>query len=316
MIRVAAIGECMIELACREGTSPALGFGGDTLNTAVYLARCGSTEGIAVDYVTALGTDPMSDAMIAAWTAEAIGVAKVERRADRLPGLYMIRTDDSGERRFFYWRQQAAARELFLGDGADRLLASLIDYDAIYFSGITLAVLAPEARERLRQMLLLARRRGTRVVFDSNYRPALWSSTGAAQLVLQAFLPALSLALPSFEDEARLWGDQSPEATARRYNGAGVPEVVVKGGAAGCWVLFDGTLMPVPAPTVITPTDTTAAGDAFNAAYLAARLRGHSPAEAALRGHRLAGVVIGHAGAIIPRALTPDIWTDPGPRLS
>ena len=310
-IRVAAIGECMIELACRDAAGPELGFGGDTLNTAVYLARCGASEGISVDYVTALGTDPMSDMMVSAWAAEGIGTDKVERRADRLPGLYMIRTDDSGERRFYYWRQQAAVRELFLGQAADRMLASLTDYDALYFSGITLAVLTAEARERLRQTLLVARQRGAMVVFDSNYRPALWPGPGAAQLVFKTFFPLLSMALPSFEDEAKLWGVESPRATARRYSAAGVPEIVVKCGADGCVVSFDGELNSIPVPAVITPVDTTAAGDAFNAAYLAARLRGRPPTEAARMAQRLAAAVIGHSGAIIPRSATPDLWTSP-----
>ena len=311
MIRVAAIGECMIELACRDSANAMLGFGGDTLNTAVYLARCGAAAGISVDYVTALGTDPMSDTMVAAWAAEGIGVAKVERRADRLPGLYMIRTDDSGERRFYYWRQQAAVRELLLGDNGARLLAALAEYSVLYFSGITLAVLATEARERLRQMLLVARRRGTQVVLDSNFRPTLWPSAEAAQSVYNTFLQTLTIALPSFEDEAKLWGDASPETTAHRYTASGVPEVVVKCGDAGCIVLAEGTFHKVPVPARIKPVDTTAAGDAFNAGYLAARLRGYPPLRAAQMGHRLAGTVIEHMGAIIPRAATPDLWTMP-----
>ena len=311
MIRVAAIGECMIELACGSGTDATIGFGGDTLNTAMYLARCGATAGIAVDYVTALGMDPMSDAMVGTWAAEGIGTSHVARREDRLPGLYMIHTDDSGERRFYYWRQQAAVRELFLGADADRLLAALSDYDALYFSGITLAVLAAEARERFRQALLEARRRGARVVFDSNYRPALWPAAAAAQLVLTAFLPTVTLALPSFEDEAKLWGDRSAAATAERYAAAGVPEIVVKCGPADCVVLADGVIRSVPATTQVKAVDTTAAGDGFNAGYLAARLRDFEPVRAAETAHRLAGAIIGHRGAIMPRALTPDIWSMP-----
>ena len=47
--------------------------------------------------------------------------------------------------------------------------------------------------------------------------------------------------------------------------------------------------------------DTTAAGDSFAAAYIAARARGHDAKSAALAGHRLAGAVCGVRGAIIPR---------------
>ena len=308
MIRVAAIGECMIELACVDGANAALGFGGDTLNTAIYLARCGAAAGIAVDYLTMLGDDPMSETMLAAWAAEGVGVERVGRRANRLPGLYMIRTDDSGERGFFYWRQQAAVRELFTGGDAEGLLAAVGEYDAIYLSGITLGVLSEEARERLREALLAARDRGARVAFDSNYRPALWPSPDATRLAYRSFLPAISLALPSFEDEAKLWNDSSPAATARRYAAAGVAEVVVKCGAADCVLLVDGVIANQPVPEPLRPLDTTAAGDAFNAGYLAARLRGFAPQKAAAAGNKLARAVIQHPGAIIPRRLTPDIW--------
>ena len=110
MIRVAAIGECMLELTHRDERTLALGHGGDTFNTALYLARAGASSGIAVDYVTALGTDPMSDTMVAGWQAEGVGTARVVRLEGKLPGLYLIRTGDSGERRFFYWRSEAAVR--------------------------------------------------------------------------------------------------------------------------------------------------------------------------------------------------------------
>ena len=75
MSKVACIGECMIELKQAEGGLLSRGFGGDTLNTAVYLARLG----VGVDYVTALGDDSLSDEMIAGWAAEGVGISRVAR---------------------------------------------------------------------------------------------------------------------------------------------------------------------------------------------------------------------------------------------
>ena len=90
MTRVACIGECMIELKQAEGGLYSRGYGGDTLNTAVYLARLG----VEVDYITALGDDPMSDEMIAGWAAEGVGTSRVARLHGKLPGIYMIKTDE------------------------------------------------------------------------------------------------------------------------------------------------------------------------------------------------------------------------------
>jgi 2-dehydro-3-deoxygluconokinase len=98
MAKVASIGECMIELRHRSERELDLGFGGDTLNFAVYLARLSRGTGIAVDYVTALGDDPYSEQMLAGWRAEGVGCELVARLPGRLPGLHTIRTDDHGYR--------------------------------------------------------------------------------------------------------------------------------------------------------------------------------------------------------------------------
>jgi 2-dehydro-3-deoxygluconokinase len=245
--------------------------------------------------------------MIAGWKAEGIGTAGTVRLPGKLPGLYFIRTDGSGERRFFYYRTEAAVRSLFRVPETDALLAALPGYDALYFSGITLAVLAPDARQRFLRALMDARQRGRTVAFDSNFRPALWPDRAAAHEVLRDFLPVVSLALPTFDDEQALFGDADPAATLERYGSAGVPEIVVKRGAQPCLVMVAGMLGEVAVPAPIVPIDTTAAGDAFNAGYLAARLTGGAAERAALAGHGLAGAVIRHHGAIIPRSATPSL---------
>ena len=297
MLRVAAIGECMVELRHRDERLIELGFAGDSFNTALYLARCTRRERVAVDYVTALGTDPYSEAMLDFWRQEGIGSDRVARLPGRLPGLYFIRTDDRGERRFFYYRSAAAARELFRDAASERLLEALPGYDVLYFTAITLSLLDPAARERFRSALMAASRAGRRIAFDSNYRPAGWADAAAARAAIAPFLDTLTLALPTFEDEQALWGDATMAETLARYAARGI-EVCVKQGDAGCF-LAQGECVPVPER--VLPIDTTGAGDSFNAAYLTARLAGHPPAEAARAGHMLAGTVIRHKGAIIPK---------------
>ena len=90
--RIACIGECMLELSGAAHGRMTLSFGGDTLNTAVYLARLGRS----VDYLTALGDDPYSDWMINEWQAEGVGTNSVLRVPTLLPGFYAIRTDARG----------------------------------------------------------------------------------------------------------------------------------------------------------------------------------------------------------------------------
>lgn len=305
MKQLISIGECMLELSGGLSPAPILGFGGDTLNTAIYAARCGGDE-LRVSYCTALGTDPFSDRMLEGWRGEGLSTDLVRRLDDRLPGFYAIETDDRGERRFYYWRDQAAARSLLLPDvRGDELLAQLGGADMVYFSGITLAVLDTAQRARLLDALQAYREQGLLVAFDSNVRPKLWSSLRDARSAVDAALACTDVMLAGFGDERLLRGDADAPACAERLASAGPGEVVVKDGEAGAWLVTGGRLTFVEAAPVAHVVDTTAAGDSFNGAYLARRLLGDEPAMAAGFAAKVASTVIRYRGALIPRDAMP-----------
>ena len=296
--RIALIGECMIELQHRADGSLHQSFGGDTLNTAVYLRR--ELGGVGtVDYVIALGDDSFSDAMCQQWAEEGLGLGMVQRLPGRLPGLYCIQTDARGERKFLYWRNEAAVRDCFTTPAAEPILAALPGYDLVYFSGITLAVLGEIGRERLLETLVETRRLGGKVVFDNNYRPRLWADVEAARVAYRKVLAEVDIALLTEDDERALFGYEDSERVFAAY--PEIAEVVLKRGADACLIRCAGERFAVPALKVQKVVDTTAAGDSFSAAYLAGRLKGASPEEAALAGHRLASRVIQVPGALIPR---------------
>jgi 2-dehydro-3-deoxygluconokinase len=303
---VYAIGECMIELQ-KHGEQNALDyrFGGDTLNTAVYMARLLDPAVANVAYVTGLGTDGMSAEMLAAWEREGIDTASVLRLEDRLPGIYMIETDPDGERRFHYWRRDSAARHWLAAPGAQQVLAQLAEAGMVYLSGISLAILAPGDRDLLIATLARCRAAGGKVVFDNNYRPRLWESAAVAREVYDRMFAHADIALLTLDDDVALYGLDDARAVIDRTRAQGVGEVVVKRGAASAVVWHDGQVHEVAPEPVKDVIDTTAAGDSFGAAYMAARLAGQGPEAAARAGHRLAGTVIRHRGAIIPRDAMP-----------
>jgi 2-dehydro-3-deoxygluconokinase len=299
MTRVACIGECMIELKQAPGGLYSRGFGGDTLNTAVYLARLGVT----VDYVTALGDDPLSSEMIAGWQAEGVGTAKVARLPGKLPGLYLIMTDANGERRFFHWRESAAARDLLDLPDTESLLQSLSSYDLVYLSAITLSIFTESARGRLLAALREARARGTRIAFDTNFRARGWPDLDIARRVFREAFETSDIALASTEDLLPLYAGESTDGLLAKIP---TGEAVLKLAEPVCIVRVEGASQRIEAAPVTAPVvDTTAAGDSFAAAYLASRLAGAAPLEAARAGHCLAGVVVCHPGAIIPRSAMP-----------
>ena len=296
--RVACIGECMVELKERLDGSLTRSHGGDTLNTAVYLARLG----VAVDYVTALGDDAWSDEMAGAWREEGVGTELVRRLPGRLPGLYVIQTDTAGERRFTYWRDSAAARIVFDLPDAPALGAALAGFDLLYFSGITLSIYGEAGRARLFAAAEACRKRGGRVAFDTNFRPRGWPDRDIARLLYREAFAHADFILASTEDLTLLF-DEDGEAELRQH-GVGA-EIVLKLATPCVRVAVDGVDTLVEAPPAAKLVDTTAAGDSFAAAYLASRLRGASTVDAARAGHRLAGIVVQYPGAIIPRSAMP-----------
>ena len=306
MKRVACIGECMIELKQAAGGLFSRGYGGDTLNTAVYLARLG----VASDYITALGDDPLSDEMIAGWASEGVGTRLVMRLPGKLPGIYMIQTDDKGERRFFHWRESAAARSLMDLPETTEILNSLVSYDIVYLSAITLSIYSDDGRARLFAGIKRAREAGARFAFDTNFRARGWPDLNIARAVYQRAFGLADIVLASTEDLLPLYPGATNENLLARIPGG---EVVLKLSEPASIVRTDGVSHQTKAKPISKPVvDTTAAGDSFAAGYVAARLADADPAEAADAGHRLAGVVVCHPGAIIPRAAMPtDITPTP-----
>jgi 2-dehydro-3-deoxygluconokinase len=295
----------MIELVEQPDGTITRGFGGDTLNTALYLARLG----VPTDYVTALGTDPFSDSLLQAWQKEQIGTASVLRLPGRLPGLYLIQTDATGERRFHYWRDSAPVRQLFSLPQTPDIKAALVAADLVYLSGVTLSLFNGSSLEMLFDILAQARRRGALVAFDTNFRPRGWPDLAAAQSIFARMLGCSDIVFAGLEDYVLLHGSTDPRALAEQLIAAQIPEIVIKLAEPACRVVARDMDVMVGFEPVAAMLDATAAGDSFAAAYLAARRAGSTPTEAARAGHHLAGIVVCHRGAIIPTAAMPSLTT-------
>lgn len=293
-MRFVVFGEGMIEGRADGATA----HGGDAVNTAVYLAR----RGARVELMTALGMDPGSESLREAWAAEGLGLGHVLRHPTRMAGRYDIVLDASGERRFTYDRSGSAARAFFDLPGAEAALADAASADVLYLTGVTLSIYGEAERSRIARLAEAVKAGGGQVAFDPNYRPAGWDSPAQALAAVERIAPHLTLALPSLDDHRALVEEAAPDAALAWWRGLGIPEVVLKRGAEGALVSSDGARVAIPAASPARLVDTTAAGDAFNAAYLDARFRrGEAPAQAGRAGAALAAEVIAWPGAISPR---------------
>ncbi|ABR73533.1 sugar kinase [Actinobacillus succinogenes] len=304
MKKLALIGECMIELNGEPFGTMRQTYGGDTLNTATYVARVSSPERIQVCYVSALGTDKLSQGMIDRWQGDGIQTDWVLRDKNRSAGLYLIQLDKQGERTFLYWRNQSAARYLLQHPDYPQVLSALKSADMIYLSGISLAILPENDRTLLIAQLRELKKAGVEIAFDSNFRPKLWDSLAQAQACYRALLPLVDVALVTFDDEEMLWSDTDEQATITRLSAFDIPKIIVKQGSLGATICENGTQTFVPTIPVENVTDTTSAGDSFNAGFLAGYLQGKPLTVCCEQGNRLAGIVIQHKGAIIDPAAT------------
>jgi 2-dehydro-3-deoxygluconokinase len=289
LARIVFVGEAMLELS-RRGDSWHLGYGGDTLNTAIHLARAGHD----VAFLTAIGSDALSADLGRKWEQAGLDTSLVLEHPTRSTGLYAISTDARGERSFSYWRDASAARDMFALPGIDPALKSAETADLLGFSLISLAILSPSARERLIALSAAVRTGGGRVAFDGNYRARLWHSAEEAARWRDRAVAGADIGLPTLDDERAL-GIATADAVAAHWQALGCKEVAVKLGEHGCR-LPDGRVIAPEA--IVRPIDTSGAGDAFNAGYLDARLNGKPPEGAARAGHRLARWTIIRPGAI------------------
>lgn len=290
-----SIGEAMAELSRSPDLAFNVGFAGDTFNTAVYCAKALGSKG-NVSYLSRVGTDPLSAAFLQFATHHGLDTTQVHQDSEKNIGIYSVSTDASGERSFHYWREQSAARRLF---ATNETTPELPRSRITYLSGITLAILPPEARRKLLDQV--QRRRDadqSLIAFDSNYRPRLWESKLIAQQVIAQMWAIADIALPSIDDEMALYDEPNEAAVMSRFAQRSWVACAIKRAERGPISLnaaINKQTDFLPAKSVV---DTTAAGDSFNGAYLAAFLQDQPEIQCLVAAHTCASRVVGVRGAI------------------
>ena len=166
-----------------------------------------------VAYVTALGEDPFSQRMRDFFAKAGIETDRIRTVAGRRPGLYAI-TLKNAERAFTYWRGELAAR--LLADDAAWLKRALAKAEMLYFSGITLAILAPAARRRLLRGLAARRKSGT----GSPSTPITGRRSGRSESSRakqsRQGIRVANIALPTFSDEPSCSATSRPTKRPRK----------------------------------------------------------------------------------------------------
>lgn len=306
MTDVVALGECMVEVGLTGPSQAALGYAGDTFTASVYLRR----QGLSATFASAVGEgDPFSAGIMRLMAEEGIDASLMRTAPGRLPGLYAFDRDEAGERRFFYWRAEAPARDYFAMADLGAVEAAVSAAKLVYFSGVTLAIVGEKGRETLAHLLAKAKAAGAAIAYDPNYRSQLWASRDLAQAATEAVIPFCRYVSVEDSDLEGLYGEAG-QAKPADWASLG-PEVILRAATHDVTVRSEGAVLRVRHDPPVRALDTTGAGDAFNAGYLAARLKGQDVRAAVLAARRLANIVVQHIGAIIPRAAMPVVIAAP-----
>ncbi len=302
MRRIGILGEAMGELFTR-GEQVEIGIGGDTFNAAVYLSQL--SDRVQPVFFSAIGRDPFSALLMT--TCQRYGIQTDAIAVDdfRNIGLYSIVNDDQGERAFHYWRSDSAAKEYLNSLVNSARLADWLACDALFFSGITLAIMSVDARSDLLDRV--NRWQGGRVYFDDNFRPLLWRNDDV-QLCYGDAINAADVLLLSVEDQLRIQQATDKAELLEILACYRDKIIILRDGGNPITVIQNGQLNHVVIEPV-TPVDTTAAGDSFSGAFIALFESGVALLKAIEQAAKVSATVVQQPGALVtlPETLLNDI---------
>lgn len=291
------IGEAMLELVPSTRDSLKKSFAGDVYNTSVYLKRAFPDN--HVQFMSAVGNDPLSQEFIEKVESESISTSLIARSVRKHMGIYMVQNDDAGERSFIYWRNDSAAKWMMSQLSTNQINTS--QYQCIFFSGITLAILQEAERDAFWQFILAAKKQGSLIIFDPNYRPALWPDSLSAKQQFQTAYEHSDWLMPGVDDFKSLYGIDSIEGCVEFCQQFEFQELVIKQGQDPVHVVSSAGEQSYEIESSQNVVDTTSAGDAFNGIYIGARLAGKNIEQAVQMANYAAIKVIESPGAIMPR---------------
>jgi len=290
---VLTAGETMVLLDPLAEGKPELGrqfalrIAGAESNFGIALARLG----VPVTWISRLGADPLGDVVHATLAGEGLDLRYVRRDAGAPTGLF-VKWRAGGRTSVLYYRRGSAASRLAPENVPDDALDGVA---LVHLTGITMA-LSASARELVVDVARRARARGITVLFDPNWRSALWRSPGEAVAAHREVLPNVDWYLCGLEEGNLLFETESADDLVAAAREAGAGDAVVRVGARGALVRDDARLVEVAPPRLASVLDEVGAGDGFAAGFAYGLLRGDAPAECARVGNVIAAAALAGTG--------------------
>ena len=293
-INVCSIGEAMIEISNIKNSLYNQSFAGDTLNFCNYLDK----KKLNAFFLSAIGKSEINQSLLDFVKSKNISTKYIKQINQFEVGLYLIKNKDNGEKQFFYWRDESAAKHYFNNIDFLNLYKELKNFDYIYFSGITLSIIHISKLNNFIKLLRLLKSKKIKIVFDFNIRPTRWNKKNLNNF-LDSVLKFVDICFLSGED-MNYWKNKnnikSYEQIVRKYK---LKHSIFRKNAKFTYVFLNKTRYVFKNKLLKTVVDTSGAGDGFNAAYLSNFIVNNDPVLALKAGSSLGSKIVMKKGAIV-----------------
>ena len=293
-INVCSIGEAMIEISNIKNSLYNQSFAGDTLNFCNYLDK----KKLNAFFLSAIGKSEINQSLLDFVKSKKISTKYIKKINQFEVGLYLIKNKDNGEKQFFYWRDESAAKQYFNNIDFINLYKELKNFDYIYFSGITLSIIHISKLNNFIKLLKLLKRKKIKIVFDFNIRPSRWNKKNL-NIFLDSVLKFVDICFLSGEDMNN-WKNKnnikSHEQIVRKYK---IKHSIFRKNAKFTYVFLNKTRYVFKNKLLKRVVDTSGAGDGFNAAYLSNFIVNNDPVLALKAGSSLGSKIVMKKGAIV-----------------
>ena len=293
-INVCSIGEAMIEISNIKNSFYNQSFAGDTLNFCNYLDK----KKLNAFFLSAIGKSEINQSLLDFVKSKNISTKYIKQINQFEIGLYLIKNKDNGEKQFFYWRDESAAKQYFNNIDFLNLYKELKNFDYIYFSGITLSIIHISKLNNFIKLLKLLKSKKIKIVFDFNIRPSRWNKKNL-NIFLDSVLKFVDICFLSGED-MNYWKNKnnikSYEQIVRKYK---LKHSIFRKNAKFTYVFLNKTRYVFKNKLLKTVVDTSGAGDGFNAAYLSNFIVNNDPVLALKAGSSLGSKIVMKKGAIV-----------------
>ena len=293
-MRICSIGECMIELSNIEHNIFRQNFAGDTANSAIYLSRLGAKS----SYISSTGKDFLSKKMLKFLNDEKVNTHNIFMNINKTLGLYLIQNNKNGERNFFYWRSNSAAKTLLKNVNSKVLFKQISKYDAIYFSGITLSIYDQKSNEKFYKILKSLKDKNIKIYFDFNVRLNNWKSKTIALQTIIKFSRIADIIFMTKDDLNNLGLRNYKSIIKSNYN---KKIAVLRSSNGEVSVYNKDNFQNYKLHLNKKVKDTTGCGDAFNACFLYNYFNNKNIKDCIKFSHELGKTVAKFKGAIIPK---------------